>query len=147
MPGLSEQIWRAFVLSELPFYSVSLPLPEKVVSPLPSSTHHCLSCNNYELIIDGDDGWRQWRGVSVPMRRRTRIGLCVSVWRVSLIYNLILYILFIYFIYSLFLYTFYIPYFYILFIFLISIYLILDILVLIYLIKLYECSYIPYNII
>ena len=56
MPGLSEQIWRAFVFSVLPFYSVSLPSdePEEIVSPLPSSTRHCLSCNNYELIIDGD---------------------------------------------------------------------------------------------
>ena len=80
MSGLAEQIWRAFVFGELPFHSVNLPLleevfsplppstqvpsstqvvsslpaPTQVVTPLPLSTHHCPTCNNVEIIIDGD---------------------------------------------------------------------------------------------
>ena len=71
MPCLSAQVWRAFALSEMPFYYTNLPSnePSETISHLPSSAPP-LRC-----------------GVFASTRRRTRIGHCVSVRRVSLIYS------------------------------------------------------------
>ena len=61
MSVLSAQVWRAFILSEIPFYNADLPYNEpptaellKPLSPFPSSGTHCPICRNYEILIDGD---------------------------------------------------------------------------------------------
>ena len=58
--ALSARVWRAFTLSEMPFYNSDLPyeppaeLLKQPLGPLPSSGSRCPLCRNVEIIIDGD---------------------------------------------------------------------------------------------
>ena len=62
MSVLSARVWRAFTLSEMPFYHADLSyeppaaaeLLKQPLGPLPSSGTRCLVCRNVEIIIDGN---------------------------------------------------------------------------------------------